>query len=304
MAPKHDSDHEYHNPSDPLSTTSVRCKLVTRKDESIPSITMQDEYHTDSMDELVTMVNDTIDEDNKQPPNQLRSSMSESTLHRISKMAMKEVVEDKKMELTRSGMKILENNVDVLSLIDTSEVYGLINDSINKYNQRNTVQRFINDMVGNTNIPAVVHNSNETTYMEQDEINDLNKDLRHLRYGLRDNINDDDHGNNHDNSNLVDDGLNFNNIIGAHIVEEKEECSYEWTDTYDQWNDYYHIPTEENGPESSHTFMGDNNIFEPTKIKHNGKSKTRLVSEVSTSVKSDFTSANVKNKHRTFEANN
>ena len=143
-------------------------------------------------------------------------------------------------------------------------------------------------MVGNTNVPVVVHNSNEATYTKQEEIDNLNEDLRHLRSELRGNINDDDHENNHDNSNLVDNGLNSNNTIGAHIVEEKDEWSYEWSDTYDQWNDYYHIPAEENGPGSSHTFTGDNNIFELTKIKYNGKSKTRLVSEVSTSVKSDF----------------
>ena len=29
MAPKHDSDHKHHNPSNLQSTTSVDCKLVT-----------------------------------------------------------------------------------------------------------------------------------------------------------------------------------------------------------------------------------------------------------------------------------
>ena len=141
-------------------------------------------------------------------------------------------------------MKIPENDVDILSLIDVSELYGLINDGINKYNHCNTVQGFINDMVGNTNVPTMVHNSNDATYTKKYEINDLNKDLRHLCYRLGDNINDDDHKNNHDNSNLVDNGLNSNNIIGAHIVEEKDEWSYEWSDMYDHWNDYYHIPAE------------------------------------------------------------
>ena len=36
------------------------------------------------------------------------------------------------------------------------------------------------------------------------------------------------------------------------------------------------------------TFTGDNDIFTITKTKHNGISKTRLVSETSTSVNSDF----------------
>ena len=58
--------------------------------------------------------------------------------------------------------------------------------------------------------------------------------------------------------------------------------------TYDEWNDYYHIPTEENEPGSSHTFTGDNNVFELTKTKHNRKLKTRLVSRISTSIKSEF----------------
>ena len=36
------------------------------------------------------------------------------------------------------------------------------------------------------------------------------------------------------------------------------------------------------------TFAGDNDIYTITKIKHNGTSKTRLVSETSISVDSDF----------------
>ena len=63
---------------------------------------------------------------------------------------------------------------------------------------------------------------------------------------------------------------------------------------YDEWNGYYHSPIEEDEPGSSHTCMGDNNIFKTftgdnniftiTKIKHNGISKTRLVGETSTIV--------------------
>ena len=214
--------------------------------------------------------------------------MPESTLHEISKMVMKEAVEDKKMDLMRSGTKIPENNVYVLDLINTLQLYGSINNGINKYNHRNTVQGITNDMVNNTNSPTMVHNSNKVTYTEQYEINDLNDDLRHLRCGLGDNINDDDNKNSHDNINLVNNRLKSNNIIGAHIMEEKEGRFYEWADTYDEWNDYYHISTEENEPGSSHTITGDNNIFELAKAKHNGKSKTKLVSEVSISVKSNF----------------
>ena len=201
---------------------------------------------------------------------------------------MKEAFEDKQMELMWSSAKIPENDVDVLDLIDTLQLYELINDGIDKYNHRNTVQGFINDMVGNTNVPTMVHNSNKATYTEQDEINDLNEDLRHLRYGLGNNINNDDNQNSHDNTNLANNGLKSNNTIGTHIVEEKEEWFYEWVDTYDEWNDYYYTPTGENEPGSSHPFTGDNSIFKLTKTKHNGKSKTRFVSEVPTSVELDF----------------
>ena len=77
---------------------------------------------TDIMDELTTM---------KQPPNLLGSSIPESTLHRISKEVMKEAVEDKKVELKQSGKEIPAKDVDILRLIDTSYLYGLINDGIN-----------------------------------------------------------------------------------------------------------------------------------------------------------------------------
>ena len=90
MAPKHDTNHELHNPSNPTSNLSVDSKLVTHKDESIPSETKKNGDTTDIMDELAAMI---------RPPNQLRSSMPESTLHWISKMVMKEAIEDKKLEL-------------------------------------------------------------------------------------------------------------------------------------------------------------------------------------------------------------
>ena len=54
-------------------------------------------------------------------------------------------------------------------------------------------------MVGNTNVSTIVQNSIKVTYTEQDEINDLTEDLRHLRYGLGDNINDDNNKNSHKN---------------------------------------------------------------------------------------------------------
>ena len=60
MAPKYDTGQGDHNPSNSQFTTSVDCKLVTHKDESIPSETMKNEDTTDIMDELAAMI---------QPPN-------------------------------------------------------------------------------------------------------------------------------------------------------------------------------------------------------------------------------------------
>ena len=86
------------------------------------------------------------------------------------------------------------------------DLYGLINDGINKYNDRNTVQGFINDMVGNTNIPTVTEISNEATAARK-----MGKAKPVVV-----------HENNYGNTKLADTGLKFNNIFGAHIVEEKE----------------------------------------------------------------------------------
>ena len=107
----------------------------------------------------------------------------------------------------------------------------------------------------------MIHNSNKLTYTEQDEINDLNKDLLHLRNGQGDNINNVNNKTNHVNTNLADNGLKSNNTLGAHIVEKKEGQFYGWANMYDEWNNYYHTPTEENEPGSSHTFTGDDSIF-------------------------------------------
>ena len=114
---------------------------------------MKNEDTTDIMDKLAAM----------RLPNQLRSSIRESTLLWISKMVMKEAVDNKKMELMQFRTKIPAKDVHVLCRIHTSALYELINDSINKYNDRNTVQGFINDMVGNTNVPTVVKSSNKET---------------------------------------------------------------------------------------------------------------------------------------------
>ena len=137
---------------------------------------IQDQDHTDIMDDLSTMVGsdrntvqgfiDDMVGNTDASTNRSKPSIPEPTLHQISKMIMEDAVEDKKMELAQSDMKIPENDADVLSLLDTLELYGLINDGINKYNHRNTAQGVTNDLVGNTNVPTTVHSSNKTTYVE------------------------------------------------------------------------------------------------------------------------------------------
>ena len=83
---------------------------------------MKNEDTTDIRDESAAMI---------QHPNQLESSIYESKLHRISKMVMKEAVEDKNVELMQSGTMTPAKDVDVLCLINTSDLYRLIDEGIN-----------------------------------------------------------------------------------------------------------------------------------------------------------------------------
>ena len=196
MICKHDTGQGHHNPSDPQSTTSVDCKLATGKDVSFSSKTMRNEDTTDIMVELAIM----------RHPNQLRSSIPESTLHQISKMVMKEAVEDKKVELIRSSTKIPAKDVDGLCLINTSDLYGLINDCINKYIDYNIVQGVVNDMIDNTIVPTMVDSSNKVTAASK-----LGKTKPIIV-----------HKNNHGNTKLTNTELKSNNILGTNIAEEKE----------------------------------------------------------------------------------
>ena len=72
-------------------------------------------------------------------------------------------------------------------------------------------------------------------------------------------------------------------LVPDSVLKEKEECFYQWADKYDQWDNNPYTPEERNKTGGSHTFNVDNRIFNLTKTKHNGKSKTRIISEVSTS---------------------
>ena len=139
----------------------------------------------------------------------------------------------------------------------------------------NNVEGFINDMVLETShidAPTVVEDKNETT-----AVSNLEKAKPVFA-----------HENNNCAMQLADTRLESNNTLGAHTVEEKEGWFYKWADKYDVWNDYSYTPTKDNEPGSSHTFTGDSSIFKLTKTKHNGKSKTRIVSKVPTSIKSNF----------------
>ena len=73
------------------------------------------------------------------------------------------------------------------------------------------------------------------------------------------------------------------------ILEGEEDDFYQWAENYDQWDNNPYTPVEGNETGGSHTFNVDNSVFNLTKTEQNRKSKTRIVSEVSTSNnKSDF----------------
>ena len=167
-------------------------------------------------------------------------------------------------------MEIPAKEVDILRLIDTSYLYRLINESVIMYNDSNTTQ--ITNMFDNMNTATVVNTNNKTTTS-----NEASKAKPIVV-----------HENNNSAMKLAEAGMEPNNTLGAHIMEEKEGWFYWWADKYNVWNNYSHTSNNENEPGSSHTFTGNNSVFKLTKTKHNGKTKTRIVSEVSTSIKSDF----------------
>ena len=137
------------------------------------------------------------------------------------------------------------------------------------------VEGLINDMVSETShmdASTVVKDTNKTT-----SVSKLGKSKPVMV-----------HEKNNGTMKITDTRLKSNNTLGGHIVEEKEEWFYERADKYDVWNNYSYIPTKENEPGNSHTFMNYNSILKLTKTKHNGRSKTRIVSEVSTSNNSNF----------------
>ena len=65
------------------------------------------------------------------------------------------------------------------------------------------------------------------------------------------------------------------------ILKEEEDCVYQLADNYDQLDNNPYITVEGDETGVSHTFNVDNSVFNLTKTKQNGKSKTIIVSEVS-----------------------
>ena len=137
------------------------------------------------------------------------------------------------------------------------------------------MEGFISNMLPKSSYldaPTIAEDINETT--NGNEMGDLKPTAI-----------DENNNNSVERANTV---LEPNNILGAHILEEKEEWFYQWADNYDVWNNDSYTPTKSTEMRGSHTFIGDTGIFNLTKTKHNGKLKTRIVSEVSTSNKSNF----------------
>ena len=63
------------------------------------------------------------------------------------------------------------------------------------------------------------------------------------------------------------------NII---LEEEGEDGFYQWVDQYDQWDTTPYTPVTNNDVGDSHKFNVDNPVFNLTKIKRDGTSKTRV----------------------------
>ena len=82
--------------------------------------------------------------------------------------------------------------------------------------------------------------------------------------------------------------METNNSLGAHVLEEKEEWFYQCANNYDVRNCDPYPPKKGIEMGGTHILTGDTDVVKLTNTKHNRKSKTRIVSEVSRSNKSDF----------------
>ena len=112
---------------------------------------------------------------------------------------------------------------DVVKNWDVAEIMG---------KTRNMVEGFINDMVSELSYleaPVIAKDSNKTT-----NENEMRK--------LKSAVVDED---NNDGVKCTNTWLKPNIILGAHILEEKEEWFYQLADNYDVWNNPY-TPTKGN----------------------------------------------------------
>ena len=107
---------------------------------------------------------------------------------------------------------------------------------------------------------TTVEDSNETT--NEDEMGDLKP------AAVDENKND--------GVKRANTGLEPNNILGAHILEEKEEWFYQWADNYDVWNNNSYKPTKENEM-GAHTHLPVTLVFSTLpKPKTTGNRKQEL----------------------------
>ena len=140
----------------------------------------------------------------EQPLDPSGSSNPKPALYWVSKEVTIEAVEDKKVELRQFGMEIPVKDMDILRHINTSYLYGLINDGVNKYNDTNTTQ--ITSMFDNKNTATIVDNNNKTTTS--------NKALKAKPIVVNEN--------NNGAMKLAEARMESNNTFGAHIMEGKE----------------------------------------------------------------------------------
>ena len=93
----------------------------------------------------------------------------------------------------------------------------------------NIVEGFINDMLPKSSYlraSTIVEDSNETTN---------GNEMGYLKPTAVDE-------NNNDSVEPANTVLESNNILGAHVLEEKEEWFYQWADNYDVWNSDSYLP--------------------------------------------------------------
>ena len=154
-------------------------------------------------------------------------------------------------------------------------------DSLNKFKDLNILSK----------------NNNTTNVKDIDLLNQENQDYynqHHQQFIARKHDGDPEYYNWHDQQFIAckyNSGLKQVTIelVPNIIMEEEKDSFYQWADKYDQWDNNPYTPKMRNEMGGSNTFNTVKSVFNLAKTKHNGKAKTWIVSEVSTSNnKSDF----------------